>query len=97
MSGSATLQERAKVLVAFEEERQLRVLVLLVGLAREAGTEVGGGHTMLGEASDIRPGLLWAHFQIAGDEALYEGMIQFDRPARGEVRHLVPRPTPSLL
>src|SRR5215212_5103664 len=97
MSGFVALQKRAKALVVFDEERQLRVLVLLVGLGRSTGTEVDGGDAVLGEAGDVRPGLLWAHFHIAGDEALDEGVIQVDRPARGEVRHLVPCPAPGLL
>ena len=59
------LQQPAETLVAFDQERQIRLLDLLVCLGRKAGTEVGGGYTVLGEAGDVRPGLLWAHFQIA--------------------------------
>ena len=85
------LQEHAKPCVAFEEERKLRVLVRLVGLSWEAGAEVGGGNAFSGEAGHVRPGLLRAYLEAAGDKALQQGMVQVHRPARGEVRYLVSR------
>jgi hypothetical protein len=85
------------VFVAFEEERKLRVLVRLVGLGREAGAEVGGGNAFSGEAGYVRPGLLRAYLQVTGDKALQQGMVQSDRPARGELHHLVPRPASGFL
>src|SRR4051794_7127548 len=92
-----TLQKLTKARVVFDEERQLRVLLLLVSLSSETGSKVSGDDAAPGEAGNVSPGLFGAHFQVVGDEGLYERVVQINRPARGEVHDLVSRPASGFL